>query len=328
MAVPLPVEAFSLELDDKEFRLLVAMCHLAASDGTVNATMNDLSILTRRGEENVRRALRGLEKHGLVATTRTKRNLGRLHKNIYNLTHCTVGSEEVVIHHTVGSTYGTQVVPIGTNKSYSQVSSLINTTYLFGGNEVPPKEEAMNKWEDDDDTVAFGLLEGELPAKQAQALVSDKRKPKTRGNRPVSDWTTYDMGSEFAYRLSRKFPMIPGLVNVKELAARLAKNRRQYNITPVIEMEIMDLFFNDERRWRATEDHPELAHRKYLRMFTTNLEEALNNLGMLEQLSDTPTVAVAGNFVYASDGTRFDDSFLGRKAKREYEETLENNNDL
>lgn len=186
----------------------------------------------------------------------------------------------------------------------------------------------MNKWKDEDDTVAFGLLEGELPANQAQALVSDKRKPKTRGNRPVTDWTTYDMAAEFAYRLSRKFPMIPGLVNVKELAGRLAKNRREYNITQVVEMEIMELFFGDERRWRAAGNQPELAHRKYLRMFTTDLEAALGNLGMLEELSNTPLVASTGSFVYASDGTRFDDSFLGRKAKRQYEEEMEKNNDL
>lgn len=323
MTVPLPVEAFSLELDDKEFRLLTAMCHLAASDGAVEATMNDLSILTRRGEENVRRALRGLEAHGLVTTTRTKRNLGRLHKNKYKLTHCTVGSETTVVHHTVGSTDDIHVVPVITNTTNSQVSRVINTTYLLVGNEISHKEETMNKWQDDDDTVGFGLLEGELPANQAQALVNDKRKPKTRGNRPVPDWTTYDMATEFSYRLSRKFPLIPGLVNVKALAGALAKNRREYGITAVVEMEVMDLFFGDERKWRAAEQHPEKIHGKYLRMFTTNLEEALSNLGMLDQLSDTPSVASTGSYVYASDGTRFNDSFLGKKALRQHEQDLE-----
>lgn len=328
MTVPLPVEAFSLELDDKEFRLLVAMCHLAASDGTVDATMEDLAILTRRGEENVRRALRGLESRGLVSTTRTKRNLGRLYKNRYTLTHCMVGSENAVIHHTVGSTGGTQMVPVITNTTNSQVSRVINTTYLLVGNGISHKEETMNKWQDDDDTVAFGLLDGELPAKQAQALVSDKRKPKTRGNRPITDWTTYDVASEFSYRLSRKFPLIPGLVNVKDLAGALAKNRREYGITSVVEMEVMELFFGDERKWRAAEQHPEKIHGKYLRMFTTNLEEALTNLGMLDQLSDTSSVETKGSFVYASDGTRFNDSFLGRKALQQHEQDLETDNAL
>jgi hypothetical protein len=186
----------------------------------------------------------------------------------------------------------------------------------------------MNNWKDDDDTVAFGLLEGELPAKQAQALVNDKRKPKTRGNRPVPDWTTYDMATEFSYRLSRKFPMIPGLVNVKALAGALAKNRREYGITAVVEMEVMDLFFNDERKWRAAEEHPEKIHGKYLRMFTTNLEEALANLGMLDQLSESSSVAPQGSFVYASDGARFTDSFLGRKALQQHEQDLEDARDL
>jgi hypothetical protein len=328
MTVPLPVEAFSLELDDKEFRLLAAMCHLAASDGGVEVTMADLSILTHRGEENVRRALRGLEAKGLVTTTRTKRNLGRLYKNKYKLTHCTVGSEPAVIHHTVGSTDGIHVVPVITNTTNSQVSRVINTTYLLVGNGISHKEETMNNWKDDDDTVAFGLLEGELPAKQAQALVNDKRKPKTRGNRPVPDWTTYDMATEFSYRLSRKFPMIPGLVNVKALAGALAKNRREYGITAVVEMEVMDLFFNDERKWRAAEEHPEKIHGKYLRMFTTNLEEALANLGMLDQLSESSSVAPQGSFVYASDGARFTDSFLGRKALQQHEQDLEDARDL
>jgi hypothetical protein len=93
-------------------------------------------------------------------------------------------------------------------------------------------------------------------------------------------------------------------------------------------MEVMELFFGDERKWRAAEQHPEKIHGKYLRMFTTNLEEALTNLGMLDQLSEASSVETKGSFVYASDGTAFTDSFLGRKALRQHEQDLEDNRAL
>lgn len=325
--ISLPVEAFSLPLDDKEFRLLAALCHLSSPQGTVEATMAELGILTGRGAENVRRALRGLENHGLVTTVRTKRNLGKLYKNRYTLTHCMVGStvnDEPVIHHTVGSTDG-HVVPddITVVTTGSSTSRVINTTYLFGA-DAPSKEETMNRWTDDDDDLGgVGLLPGEEPAKQGQSQKSDKSKPATRGKRPVTEWTSYDMAAEFAYRLSRKFPLIPGLVNVKNLAGALARNRREYGITAPVEMEIMDLFFGDERKWRSAEDAPHKIHGKYLRMFTTDLETALNNLGMLDQLASPVDSEDKTDYIYASDGTRFVNSHLGRKSLARHEEELE-----
>lgn len=326
--ISLPVEAFSLPLDDKEFRLLAALCHLSGPQGTVEATMAELGILTGRGEENVRRALRGLEAHGLVTTVRTKRNLGRLYKNRYTLTHCTVGSEanlSPVIHHTVGSTDG-HVVPddLSIVTTGSSTSRVINTTYLFGEVPSPLKEETVNRWQDDDDDIAgVGLFPDEVPAKQGKSQKSDKRKPATRGQRPVTDWTSYDVAAEFSYRLSRKFPLIPGLVNVKALAGALAKNRREYGITAPVEMEIMELFFGDERKWRSAEEAPHKIHGRYLRMFTTDLEVALNNLGMMDQLATPVDSEDKTDYIYASDGTRFVNSHLGRKSLARHEEELE-----
>ena len=326
--ISLPTSAFSLNLDDKEFRLLAALCHLSGPQGAVEATMAELGILTGRGEENVRRALRGLERHGLVTTVRTKRNLGRLYKNRYTLTHCTVGSEvsgDAVTHHTVGSTDG-HVVPDGYSivTTGSSTSRVINTTYLFGEVPSPLKEETMNRWQDDDDEIAgVGLFPDELPAKQAQGQTSDKRKPATRGRRPVTEWTSYDVAAEFSYRLSRKFPLIPGLVNVKELAGTLAKNRKNFGITPVVEMELMEMFFGDERRWRSAEAAPHLVHRKFIRMFTTELETALNNLGMIDEMASPVDSEDKTDYIYASDGTRFVNSHLGRKSLERHENELE-----
>lgn len=333
MTIPLPVEAFSLELDDKEFRLLSALCHLSSRVGTVEATMEELAILTNRGPENVRRALRGLEKHGLVVTVRTKRNLGKLYKNRYTLPHCTVEElvpEDTLVHSTVGSTGG-QVVPVSINGSNSSNdrTSRVDTTYLSVEGSAPHLEKkeipVVNRWQDDDDDLAgVGLLEGEVPASKAKRVVSDKRKPATRGKRPVAEWTSYDMATEFSYRLGRKFPMIPGLVNVKNLAGALAKNRKAYGITAEFEMEVMNLFFGDERRWRSAEEAPHLIHGKYLRMFTTHFDEVMNNLG-LAQTNGVVAEVAQQEYIYSSDGRKFDDSLLGRKALARHEATLEGN---
>lgn len=295
--------------------------------------MEELAILTARGTENVRRALRGLERHGLVTTVRTKRNLGKLYKNKYTLTHCTV--EEPVqqgsfIHSAVGSTGG-QVVPGSSNGSTSLVSrtSRVDTTYLSVEGSAPHLEKkeipVVNRWQDDDDDLAgVGLLDGEVPASKAKRVVSDKRKPATRGKRPVAEWTSYDMATEFSYRLGRKFPMIPGLVNVKNLAGALAKNRKAFGITAAFEMEVMNLFFGDERRWRSAEEAPHLIHGKYLRMFTTHFDEVMNTLGLATS-SEPVAQTQEEQYIYSSDGRKFQNSLLGQKALARHEATLEGN---
>lgn len=59
------------------------MYHLSNPRGVVDATQEELSILAQVGPEAIRRAVRAFEAAGLMSTTRTKRNHGKLHKNSY-----------------------------------------------------------------------------------------------------------------------------------------------------------------------------------------------------------------------------------------------------
>ena len=97
----LPPELFATQLNHPEFRLVVSLYHLSDSKGRVDITMSELEILTGMSHEAQRRALRGLEEAGLLTTTRTKRNLGKLYKNMYQLTFVVHENVDKVVHESV-----------------------------------------------------------------------------------------------------------------------------------------------------------------------------------------------------------------------------------
>lgn len=186
----------------------------------------------------------------------------------------------------------------------------------------------VNKWSDDDSDIGgFGLFEDEKPASVKAKLSTDARDPKTRKRRPEETWTPADVAAEFAFRLSMRHPLIPGLVKTDAIRGALAKQRKQYGVTAVIELEILKMFMaNDSfhKDWNIGDAYKLLPGR-YLRMFTTHMDEALRNLGMPSR-RDLASVSVAieptAEYVYASDGTAFDNSMSGRLNMREYEEGL------
>jgi hypothetical protein len=322
----LPVEVFSHDLSHIEFRLLVSMYHLADRWLAVDATMEDLCYLTRSNSESLRKGLRRLENLSLVETTRTKRNYGKLSKNRYKLLilpHELVGSEETPAHETVGPTVN-NIVNLTINSH--EVSNVKNTTYSY------VEEEKMgSKWrpegesvDGDDNIGGIGLFDE--PEETKAKLSVNKQDPKTRGRRPQEEWTPADVASEFSYLLGKKFPLLPGLVSVRKLGGALAKNRKQYKITALVEMEIMQLFFNDQRNYWDAQKNPHFLHGRYLRMFTTHLDEALENLGLPPRNAEIQTeVSNREQFVYASDGKKFDNSLPGRTALKKYEQQLKEN---
>lgn len=81
----LPREFFSDELNANERGVLIALYHLADSRGVVDATMDELTMLTGLGREAMRRTMRKLESLEMLLTTRTKRNFGKLSKNRYKV---------------------------------------------------------------------------------------------------------------------------------------------------------------------------------------------------------------------------------------------------
>jgi hypothetical protein len=325
----LPVEVFSYDLSHLEFRLLAAMYHLGDRWSGVEATMDELSILTRSNSESLRKALRGLEKANLVETTRTKRNYGKLSKNKYKLVipaHKIVGWQEPPSHETVVSTVDEVVnIDIDSIKLTNHVSNIKPV--------LQSKEEKVaNKWrpegentDGDDNIGGIGLFDD--PVDDKPKLSVNKQDPKTRGRRPQEDWTTADVASEFSFLLGKKFPLLPGLVSVRKLSGALAKNRKQFKITALVEMEVMSMFFDDQRNYWDAQKNPHYLHGRYLRMFTTHLDEALDRLGLPPRNATVITETTnREEVVYASDGKRFDNSLPGRTAMKKHEQELRDKN--
>lgn len=329
----LPAEFFDKDISHPEFRLVVSMYHLGGATRLVDATMGELEVLTGMKPESLRRALRGLEEHGLVKTTRTKRDFGKFHKNKYELVLPSLkneGSPQKPSLENEGSTHG-QVVPLSSNSKVGNtdkpVSNTRSTTYFLVSATGAHKGEDMVMWKDtsgDDNIAGFGLFEEEMQGGQPKPK-ADRRKASTRGQRPESEWTANDVAAEFAYQLGRRFPYTPGLVNVNAIRGALLKYRSQYNTTPEVEMELMRMFFQDEHNLKNADENASRIHGKYLNMFKTHLSKAYDALGMdmnlrvsVEMVANSPEPG----YVYASDGRRFESTVLGHKSLARYEQRL------
>lgn len=326
-------ELLLLSLSANEARTLLAIRHLADRNGKAKVTMEELGMLTSYSRESLRKAIRGLEDRGVLITRRTKRNLGRLHTNEYELLPQNLASEDqeaqenlasvdVFLPKKLASTAGTD--DIVTTSTTNSKSIVLNTTYLIPSEARKEKKfkevKVVSKWQDDDDHIGgFGLLDGEVRASLKPVPVS-KKNPKTRWQRPQDDWTPADVATEFSYRMYQKINNAPAMLNTADLRGALAAYRKRYNTNATIEMSVMEKFFGDARIWGEAKKKPTVAHKIFLRLITTETGNVLDELGM----NDEPEVAkpASSNYVYASDGTRFDNSVPGRVNLKRYEERL------
>jgi hypothetical protein len=262
--------------------------------------MSEMSEITLMSRTTLWRALTNLTDRGLVTTVRTKRNLGRLHKNVYKLvkvetsTAGQVNNNDEVVNLTTLST------------------KVNNTSYCLGG--FSPEEGKMvNNWNADKDLMGFGLVEVPAPAEKVKKI------PKTRHLRPQDEWTAMDVASEFTVRVYDKVRGIPGLVNTKNLGIIMAANRKKYGITAHQEMMILEKFFVHEQNLLAIKKFPKRTQGIFLNYITNNISE----------LSDTVTIeqSIAMEdqleYLHASDGRKFVKSASGRQELKEYEEELD-----
>ena len=332
-------EKFYNPLSASEYRLLDVLCMLS-KDNEATPTMEELSRYTQSSEESIRRALRKLEQLGLVKVVRTKRNLGKYSFNRYVLTapsHKNVGSTPVSpshknvdlpaepSHKNVGSTADIDIANI------TNIENKTTSYFTFGSERKRTKEVVVvSGWQDDDSNLAgFGLFDDEVPSSQKQPPAS-KRSAKTRNQRPQQDWTALDVAAEFASRVYQKMPGAVNVVNTIKLQKILAKNRKQFDLNPIIELEVMRLFFEDHWFKTKAKSEPHFIQGKFLKFFTSHLSVALKNLGLHSDLAITEEQAMSSRqaeFVYASDGTAFDNSMPGRKDLQVYEEKLRKANE-
>ena len=315
-------EKFFTPLNASEYRLLDVLCTLSVNS-VASPTMEELSRYAQSSEESIRRSLRKLETVGLIKVERTKRNLGKFSYNKYKLispSHKNVGWQPEPSHKNVGSTAD---IDIAINNNIEN-----KTTSYFRCEPAPSKRKAVivgRGWQDDDAELAgFGLFDDEVPASQKQAPVS-KRSSKTRNQRPQEDWTALDIAAEFMSRIYDKLPGVSVPINTLQLQKIIAKNRKEYDLTPLIELELMRLFFDDYWFKNKAKFNPQFIKASFLKFYNSHLPVALDNLGLdsnksvpeSEVFSDKPAETV-----YASDGTPFDNSMPGRKDLELYEAQL------
>ena len=317
----IPQEAFTAPLTDYQFRLLVVLCRFAGSKGRFKASIEVLGRETdKKSDKTVRRALKALEGHGLISTSPTRRANGfngYLMIEIRDSNYRAIGDANYRASHgymTNGSRSQSTNKPLVPN---SQISNQLKEFRNIKDVSLKEVKVPMKNYDDGDELAGFGLIE---PKDAPQQKVS-KRDPKTRGKRPEHEWTPMDVAAEFSFRVGRKYPLLPGTVNVRALSGALSKFRKQYGTTALVELELLRLFMADERNFKQIGDEAPNLYKLYLASFGKKMNQARENLGLGRVAQEkTPTVKMAT--VTASDGREFQNSMSGRAQLERYEKKL------
>jgi hypothetical protein len=321
--VRIPHEAYTADLTDYQFRLLATICHLAGSGGRLQASAAQLGIETGNvHEKTVRRGLAALEEAGFLKRTRTKRANGYRGIDLLDITSPSgalefpnLGDANVHTSHDYKSrSHITNKSLVPNSKDSNQLKDIRNTE----GVSMKEIRVPMRKWEDDSDNLAgFGLVE-ERDAVQPKIRKSD---PKTRGKRPEHEWTPMDVAAEFSYRVGKRYPLLPGTVNVRQLSGALSKFRKQYQTTALVELELLKLFMADERNFQNIGDEAPHLYKLYLASFGKKMNQARENLG-LNKVNAKVDTSVKVSTLTASDGKVFQNSLSGRAQLERYEKRL------
>lgn len=288
-------------LKSRETTLLSVMRTHQDRWGEVRLTMVELTELTSMSRTTLWRALARLTEQGYLKTKRTKRNFGKLYKNVYTLLKSETSTADQ------GNQDSNTVITTG-----NLTIKVKNTSYSLG--RYAPKEEKMvNKWTDEDEGLAaFGLVDMPQPVEKI------KKVPKTRHLRPRNEWTAHDVASEFTAQVYDRVRGIPGLVNTRNLGIALATNRKKFGITADQELQLMDRFFTDDQNLLAVKRFPKRTTGIFLSYITKNIAD-ISNTVTVEQV-----VAMEDKleYLHASDGRKFLKSMSGRQELAEYEEML------
>jgi hypothetical protein len=322
----LPPEAFTADISDYQFRLLAILCRLAGPGGLVQASVSELCAKSgKSSDKTVRSALQGLEKAGLILTEATRRANGYQGKKIILVKNYRHVDNQTVKNYRTSHDYVTN-----SRISHPSYKPLVPNANSQDSNKLKESETVgftkeikvpMRKWEDDTDSLAgFGLVEPK-DAPQPKVRKSD---PKTRGKRPEHEWTAMDVAAEFSYQVGRKYPLLPGTVSVKQLSGALRSFRTKYGTTPLIELELLRLFMQDERNFKGIGDEAPMLYKKYLASFGTKMNQARENLGLNKVTAKIET-ATASDRLVASDGRTFQNSLSGRAQLERHEKRIKEN---
>jgi len=321
--VRIPHEAYTANLTDYQFRLLATICHLAGSGGRLQASAAQLGIETGNvHEKTVRRGLAALEEAGFIKRTRTKRANGYRGIDLLDITSPSgtlefpnLGDANVHTSHDYRSRSKKTIKPLVPNSQDSnQLKDIRNTE----GVSLKEIRVPMRNYDDGNDLAGFGLVE---PKDAPQQRLS-KRDPKTRGKRPEHEWTPMDVAAEFSFRVGRKYPLLPGTVNVRALSGALSKFRKQYGTTALIELELLRMFMADEYNFKSIGDEAPNLYKLYLASFGKKMNQARDNLG-IGRISEKKLSIDKMAILTASDGREFQNSMSGRAQLERYEKKIQ-----
>lgn len=281
--------------------------------------------------KTVRRALKALEEQGLIWRTPTKRNGGLrsidvIHigdSNVHTEGDANVQAEGDSNVHTTHDKVTNSYISHPANRPLVPNSHISKDSYKYFEETSFLKEVKvpMKNYDDGEDLGGFGLVE---PKDAPQPKVK-KNDPKTRGKRPEHEWTPMDVAAEFSFQVGRKYPLLPGTVSVKQLSGALAKFRKQYGTTALIELELLRLFMQDENNFKTIGDEAPFLYKRYLNSFGSKMNQARENLGLGKINAKISTKPVSGTLT-ASDGTVFQNSLSGRAQLERYEKRLKEKN--
>jgi hypothetical protein len=322
--VYIPLEAYSAKITDFQFRLFAILCRLAGPGGLIQTSVAQLCVETgKSSDKTVRSALQGLEEAGLIYTEATKRANGYRGKKKILVKNYQGVDEMLVKNYRTSHDYMTNshpsyiaTRPLVPNSHSSKASYKLKESETKGFTKEI-KVPMRNYADDGEDLAGFGLIEPK-DAPQPKVRKSD---PKTRGKRPEHEWTAMDVAAEFSYQVGRKYPLLPGTVSVKSLSGAIRKFRTQYGTTPLIELELLRLFMQDERNFKDIGDEAPHLYKKYLASFGTKMNQARENLGLNKVTAKIETTPASGTLI-ASDGRVFQNSLSGRAQLERHEKRL------
>lgn len=133
-----------------------------------------------------------------------------------------------------------------------------------------------------------------------------------------------DVAAEFSYRVGKRYPLLPGTVNVRQLSGALSRFRKQYQTTALVELELLKLFMADERNFQNIGDEAPHLYKLYLASFGKKMNQARENLGLTKVNAKVDT-SVKVSTLTASDGKVFQNSLSGRAQLERYEKRLKEN---
>ncbi len=316
----------SVDLTHHQFRLLVIMHSLADSDGVVKTSVADLCELTStKSDSHLRTSLKALEANGYLVAHRTKRNLGRFAHSFWVLAPSPLQRlwQTTPTPLQRRTTTGTDGLVL---KSYSHKPLVPNKPIGYENIEVlkVDKETMNRKWQEEQeaDNSIGGI--GKLDSEDAPKSVP-RNKPATRGKRPQEHWTVHDVAAEFSFLVGRRFPWLPGTVNVNSLAGALQRMRTKHQTTALVELELLKMFIADDRNFKNVGNEAPHLYKIYLAMFRTHMNKARQNLGLnllketVESKGEVEVEESKEEMLYSLDGTPFHNTLMGRNALARYE---------